>query len=44
MLIGCHSERKRGIFLDVKTHGGLKMNHYRKFHNGVGYVEGAEQI
>jgi hypothetical protein len=25
---GCHSERKRGIFLDVKTHGGLKMNHY----------------
>ena len=27
----CHSERKRGIFLDVKTHGGLKMNHYRRF-------------
>jgi hypothetical protein len=26
---GCHSERKRGIFLDVKTHGGLKMNHYQ---------------
>jgi len=25
---GCHFERKREIFIDVETHGGLKMNHY----------------
>ena len=31
LIFSCHSERKRGIFLDVKTHGGLKMNHYRRF-------------
>ena len=31
MFISCHSERrKRGIFLHVKTHGGLKMNHYHR--------------
>ena len=27
-LFNCRFERKREIFLDVKTHGGFKINHY----------------
>jgi hypothetical protein len=27
-LLSCHSERKRGIFLDLEPHSGLKMNDY----------------
>ena len=27
-LFSCHFEREREIFLDVKTHGRSKINHY----------------